>query len=195
MTAALYIDPARGPYPALLGPDACWGVERDAKGYTGPGPVIAHPPCGPWGRLAHMCTKQDPDCGPRAVEQVLAHGGALEHPAGSSLWRHCDLPRPLAAEGQLPLAAPGVWTLEVDQCRWGHPAQKRTWILLSGIRPDELPPVPAWQKPTHYIDTNSSRKGSAGPQGHLPKSKRHITPPAFARWLIAAVEAAGKADR
>ena len=71
MTAALYIDPARGPYPALLDPDRCWGVDRDAKLYTGPGPVIAHPPCGPWGRLAHLCTRQDPECGTRAVEQVL----------------------------------------------------------------------------------------------------------------------------
>jgi hypothetical protein len=76
---ALYIDP-RGPYPALLGAENCWGVERDAKSYTGGGPVVAHPPCGPWGRLKFLCKHQDPSCGPRAVEQVRLGGGRIGAP-------------------------------------------------------------------------------------------------------------------
>jgi len=42
--AALFIDPL-GPYPGLLGVDACWDVDRDARTYAGTDPVIAHPPC------------------------------------------------------------------------------------------------------------------------------------------------------
>lgn len=195
MTVALYVDPARGPYVGLLGADACWGVERDAKAYTGPGPIVAHPPCGPWGRLAHLCTRQDPDCGPRAVEQLRALGGVLEHPQSSRLWDHCDIPRPSAPEGHVPLVAGDVWTLEVDQCRWGHPCQKRTWLAFSGVRPADLPPIPEWQQYTHCIDDRG--RGNAASKGlrHLPKTQRHVTPPSFARWLIAAVQAAQENDR
>lgn len=45
--AALYVD-ARGPYPKISGVD-CWDETRDARLYAGPWPVVAHPPCGPWG--------------------------------------------------------------------------------------------------------------------------------------------------
>lgn len=54
MIAALYIDAARGPYTNMPGIDA-WGIERDATLYPGPHPVIAHPPCGPWGRFRWRC--------------------------------------------------------------------------------------------------------------------------------------------
>lgn len=51
--AALYVEgPPRGPYPKLLGPEYCWDEARDARTYAGPWSVIAHPPCGPWGKLA-----------------------------------------------------------------------------------------------------------------------------------------------
>ncbi len=83
--AALYVDP-RGPYPKLLGPETCWDEARDARTYAGPWPVIAHPPCRNWGLLKHLATGDDSDCAPRAVEQVRAFGGVLEHPARSSLW-------------------------------------------------------------------------------------------------------------
>lgn len=49
--AVLYVDP-RGPYPSMV---ADWYDEsRDARGYAGPYPVVAHPPCGPWGALKHL---------------------------------------------------------------------------------------------------------------------------------------------
>ena len=102
--AALYVDVEAGPYAGMAGVDA-WGVERDAKLYRGPHPVVAHPPCGPWGKLAWNCTKQDPLCGPVAVAQTLQYGGVLEHPEGSTLWRHCGLPKPFRA---LPTFAPRV---------------------------------------------------------------------------------------
>lgn len=73
MIAALYIDP-RGPYPRMAGVD-CWDVERDARRYDGPHPIVAHPPCGAWGRLRHLHRRNDADCAPRAVEQVQKWGG------------------------------------------------------------------------------------------------------------------------
>lgn len=83
MIATLYVDP-RGPYPKL-GVD-CWDATRDARKYAGPGPVVAHPPCGPWGGLRHLYEGTEHDCAPRAVEQVRCWGGVLEHPRNSKLW-------------------------------------------------------------------------------------------------------------
>jgi len=65
--SALYVDP-RGPYPRLLAD--CWDEVRDAKLYAGPNPVVAHPPCGPWGKLRGLYSGHDKDCGIRAVAQV-----------------------------------------------------------------------------------------------------------------------------
>jgi hypothetical protein len=180
MTDALYVDLQRGPYPDLLGLDHCWGVERDAKAYAGPGPVIAHPPCGPWGRLSHLCTRQDPECAIRAVEQVQRFGGVLEHPQASRLWKQCRLPTP----GNLSLFAPG-FTIELEQVRWGHPCRKATWLYF--CTPNPLPPIPPARRATHCIDDGGPRRDGVSSLPHLPKSQRHLTPPAFARWLIDSV--------
>lgn len=56
MIAALYID-ERGPYVGLPGVDA-WGISRDARLYEGPWPVVAHPPCARWCRLAKLVESQ-----------------------------------------------------------------------------------------------------------------------------------------
>lgn len=67
--ACLYIDP-RGPYPHVPGVE-CWGLPyRDATKYDGPHPVVAHPPCGPWGRLRHLSKKDKRETALRAVDQV-----------------------------------------------------------------------------------------------------------------------------
>jgi len=88
---ALYVDP-RGPYPSLV--REWYDEARDAKTYAGPWPVIAHPPCGPWGRLRHLSKKDDPSLALRAVNQVRLFGGVLEHPLGSLLFRTAGLPLP-----------------------------------------------------------------------------------------------------
>jgi hypothetical protein len=172
--AALYIDP-RGPYPSMQDVD-CWDESRDARKYDGPYPVVAHPPCGPWGRLASFCKYQSADCGPRAVEQVRALGGVLEHPADSVLFKHCDMPRP----GELPDGHGGV-TIEVDQARWGHVARKRTWLYLVGVRVVGKMPPP--REPTHWC---RKRPGQVVPAGirMCSKEQRRRTPPAFAEWLV-----------
>ncbi len=180
MVDALYVDPERGPYSRILGAEHCWGVERNAKMYGGPGPVIVHPPCGPWGRLRWNCTKQDPECGPIAVAQVRAYGGVLEHPEGSMLWGECGLPRPFAT---VPTFAPREWALSVDQCDWGFPARKATWLFFVDVDPASLPPMPPPGTPTHTIGTaKEARKGKKC----LPKTMRHVTTDALAAWLIEA---------
>ena len=50
MIAALYVHP-NGVYSGLEGVDL-WDEERDARQYAGPYPVVAHPPCARWSRLA-----------------------------------------------------------------------------------------------------------------------------------------------
>ena len=177
--AALYVDVEAGPYAGMAGVDA-WGVERDAKLYRGPHPVVAHPPCGPWGRLSALCTRQDPSCGPRAVEQVRAFGGVLEHPVHSRLWKVMNLPRP----GEF--SFDGLWTLELDQCRWGHRCRKRTWLLMSGVPRSAVGPLPPWQEPTHCIDDGAARLGGRPSRWlKMPSGETHLTPPAFAEWLVA----------
>jgi len=171
--AALYIDP-KGPYPAMEGVDA-WGEDQDARNYAGPYPIIAHPPCGPWGRLRKFCTKQDPKLGPLAVEQIREWDGVLEHPAGSLLWDYMDLPKP----GE-PIHN-GFWTIEVAQCRWGHRAEKKTWLLLSGIKPSDIPAIPPWQEPTACVDTRSKKPGRLI---KMSSKERRVTPPAFAQFLF-----------
>lgn len=176
---ALYVDP-RGPYPKLLAEGHWYDEARDARTYAGPWPVVAHPPCGPWGRLKHLCTKQPAWCGPHAVATVRRWGGVLEHPAGSTLWRACSLPRP----GELPDAHGGS-SYAVRQVSWGHGCIKPTWLYVVGV---------AWRwmvatqrsggTPTHRL-TNGPRGPSA--RGDLIRAsaeQRRRTPIAFAEWLI-----------
>lgn len=185
--AALYVDP-RGPYPSLV--EHWYDQARDARLYSGPWPVVAHPPCRNWSKLRHLATGDDSDCGPIAVEQVRRFGGVLEHPEGSLLFAHCGLPRP----GELPDACGGV-TIEVCQVDWGHVARKRTWLYFVRCRPSG--PMPAPREPTHWCcgfrvstsrsPANYKRTGCAVPPGIKVCSaqQRRRTPVAFAAWLIA----------
>ncbi len=175
--AVLYVDP-RGPYPDLV--SHWYDAARDARLYNGPWPVVAHPPCGPWGFLRGLSEETTKDCGPIAVGQVRQYGGVLEHPRGSTLFRHCGLPKP----GELPDAFGGV-TYEVSQCDWGHVARKRTWLYCVGVA--SFPSVPPAQEPTHW----ASGVHTPGARGKPPEGikicsaqQRRRTPPAFAAWLI-----------
>lgn len=186
IVAALYIDP-RGPYPKMPGVD-CWDESRDARKYDGPHPVVAHPPCGPWGKLAFCSKFQPKDCGPRAVEQVRKFGGVLEHPAGSHLFAACA-----ALPGELPDAFGGR-TIEVEQVRWGHVARKRTWLYLIGVH--DVGTMPPPRDPTHWCSgfrlskraapASYKRTGCAVPEGIKVCSaqQRRRTPVAFAEFLV-----------
>ena len=186
--AALYVDTARGPYAHLAGVE-CWGFAtrngsqhdlfaptRDAMSYQGPHPVIAHPPCGPWGRFwwNYKGGEGDRSCGPRAVEQVRAFGGVLEHPSQSGLWKECGLPEPGQAADSF-----GGRTVLINQCDWGHKARKPTWLYIVG---GQLPPMPPAREPTHVM-VRLLRNNNDWPE--VPKRERHLTPPRLALWLQA----------
>lgn len=109
--------------------------------------------------------------------------GVLEHPEGSTLWRDLGLPAPIGV-GQIPLL-PGPFTIEVDQVHWGHPAAKRTWLFIVGLDPRDLPALPPpTGRPTHVITTNRAWTGLKSRPPVLAARQRHLTPPAFADFLV-----------
>jgi hypothetical protein len=200
--AALYIDP-RGPYPLLAklsdardsGLIDCWDAERDARRYAGPFPVVAHPPCGPWGRLRHLYRGNEHDCAPNAVQQVRLWNGVLEHPAGSLLWREEIQLERLPLPGDAPDSW-GGYTIEVEQVEWGHVARKRTWLYIVGVSRErvaelvEARPFPG-REPTHWISGGRGRQGKKAKTTPVPPGikvcsaqQRRRTPPAFAEFLI-----------
>lgn len=194
--AILYCDP-KGFYPSMPGVD-CWDETRDAKLYDGPHPVVAHPPCGPWGALAHMRVPNrerrvlDAEAGPIAVAQVRKFGGVLEQPARSKLWGRCELPAP----GDFP-DPKGGFSIEVCQVSWGHVARKRTWLYFAGISTGLVEQgIRCGGTPTHWVSGGRlhDRKGSGGvvPPGIKVCSaqQRRRTPPLFAEWLVSLARSA-----
>jgi hypothetical protein len=162
--------------------------------YAGPWPVVAHPPCGPWGKLRHLYRGQEHACALRAVEQVNQFGGVLEHPAGSLLWDKCSLPRP-------DLFGLHGFTVEVDQVHWGHVAKKRTWLYVVGLNYGEVKRAIRAQprrEPTHWVSGRRGERRSGGGGWVVPPGikvcsaeQRRRTPRPFAEWLIELAEQAG----
>jgi hypothetical protein len=174
---ALFVDP-NGPYPRLV---RDWYDEaRDARTYMGSRPVVAHPACGPWGRLKHLCRFQNREDGLVGVEQVRRVGGVLEHPADSGLWVVGGLPHP--NEG---IDRWGGWTIAVEQWWWGHRAVKPTWFYVVGTR--DLPPIPTpsgERPPSGGKEARARDPKARSMLERLPKSQRHLTPDTLAAWLV-----------
>lgn len=144
----------------------CWGIEQDARHYLGPHPVVAHPPCSTWGRLAHT-TKAGPSndggCAEAAIAAVRRWGGVLEHPAWSGIFYRFGLAFPDHYDSA------GGWTIEVEQGWWGHSAPKPTWLYVVGVDRVDLPAV---------------RPHATGRVKSLGRKDRSATPPALAAWLV-----------
>ena len=180
VVAALFVD-RNGPYFSMPSVDA-WDESRDARGYAGPFPVVAHPPCGPWSSLRHLrVASDDRELAPLAVEFVRRFGGVLEHPHTSILWPTLGLPRAGGDERD----AFGGRTLLVDQCDFGHPVRKRTRLYIVSR---EVPPRPPPREPTHWC----SGTHTPGQRGTVPRgikvcsaTQRRRTPLAFAEFLVA----------
>lgn len=188
MIAALFVERG-GPYFAMPDVDP-WGKDRDARAYAGPMPIVAHPPCGPYGRLSHLYRGDEHDCGPAAIAAAQRWGGVVEHPAHSRLWRALALPEP----GEF-TDVHGGFTIEVDQCAWGHVARKRSWLYVVGAdRAATIASVRTGGVPTHWISGfhghRCRRHGRTDCCAAPPEIKicspqqRRRTPPAFARWLV-----------
>lgn len=147
--AALYVQTG-GVYYGLPNVDP-WDMERDARLYAGPWPVVAHPPCQLWINMAghnyirytkargkpqpHLRPGNDGGCFAMALRAVQRFGGVLEHPARSHAWSTFALQRPVA--GRWSTDGHG-WVCEVAQSAYGHAARKLTWLYYVGIEPQEL---------------------------------------------------------
>lgn len=90
MIAALFVQ-TNGAYFGVKGVDP-WDETRDARSYTGPYPVVAHPPCARWGRYysggpshpGRFELGQDGGCFVHALHSVIAWGGVFGTPEGQS---------------------------------------------------------------------------------------------------------------
>lgn len=138
MIAALYVQP-NGCYANLEGVDP-WDEARDARLYAGPWPVVAHPPCSRWCRLAGLVEARyghkkgdDGGCFASALESVRKWGGVLEHPAYTDAWVAFDLPSPPKGGGWH-RALCGGWVAHVEQGHYGHRARKATWLYAHGVQ-------------------------------------------------------------
>ena len=142
MIAALYVATG-GAYYGLPDVDP-WDEARDARLYAGPWPVVAHPPCSRWCRLAGLVEARwghkrgdDGGCFASALANVRRVGGVLEHPAYSDAWAAHDLNAPPTGGGWVAADLHGGFTCYVEQGRYGHAAKKATWLYACGVR--ELP--------------------------------------------------------
>lgn len=201
MLAALYVE-RNGAYYGIPGVDP-WDEERDARRYKGPWPVVAHPPCSRWCRMAPVNEARyghkigdDGGCFGSALRAVETYGGVLEHPAGSYAWGLFHMAKPSVGSWQRNLYRIG-WVTEVSQRNYGHPANKRTWLYYVGDAP---PPRLDWSEPEPpeaWISTDRPRAElDAMGIRQLSKKEAKATPPAFRDLLISmARNAVEHADR
>lgn len=138
MIAALFVH-RNGPYFGLSGVDP-WDEARDARQYAGPHPVVAHPPCARWCRLAGLVEARwghkrgnDGGCFASALASVRKWGGVLEHPAYSDAWPAFGLPKP-SRHGGWQRGLCGGWSCHLEQGRYGHVAKKATWLYAHGTQ-------------------------------------------------------------
>lgn len=191
--AALFVE-ADGCYATSVGVDL-WPEQRDARKYTGNAPVVAHPPCTRWCRLAGLVEArwgykrgEDGGCFASALAHVRRVGGVLEHPAYSAAWKAFDLPMPKRGEGWVQGAC-GGWSCQVQQSNYGHRARKNTWLYAYGFTPPELD----WSDNMQGLSDvswcgNKVKSGNKRPR--LSASERIATPPAFRDLLIGMVRSA-----
>ena len=178
MIAALYIDPV-GIYSTVPGVEP-WGLpDRDARTYSGPWPVVAHPPCQRWGKLGSPRPRgrnravsggvvgADDGCFAAALGALRQWGGALEHPAGSLAWRAFGLFEPTGMGWHQGID--GLWCGLVWQSDYGHRAPKPTWVLYKGANPP-LPMLALRSDPGFRVE-------------RMCKQERERTPLAFATFM------------
>jgi hypothetical protein len=141
--AALYVH-TKGAYFGLDKVDP-WDEKRDARLYDGPYPVVAHPPCQSWSRLAALRASMSAGRRPQgedggtfsaALSSVRKWGGVLEHPAYSAAWSAHGLFWPPNDGGWVVADWSGGWTCQIEQGRYGHKIAKPTWLYAHGT---ELP--------------------------------------------------------
>lgn len=200
MIAALFVE-TNGSYFNLEGVDP-WDEQRDARQYSGPYPVVAHPPCQRWGKMwagspswiaktgERKIKGDDAGCFKSALQSVREHGGVLEHPWGSHAWKHFGLNLPSRKGGWIKADDFGGWTCCVEQGRYGHYARKPTLLLAYGCKLPELDwgigehRIPAWAI-EKYGEKRARRIGELSFKGGGKDSSPRIgTPEPFRNLLI-----------
>lgn len=190
MIAALFVQ-AGGAYFDLEGVDP-WPESRDARTYPGPHPVVAHPPCSRWCRLAGLVEARwghkrgdDGGCFASALASVRRWGGVLEHPAYSDAWAAHGLLHPPTGGCWVNADFVGGWTCYVEQQRYGHAARKATWLYAHGV---DLPAL-RWghmpdQKAAALVSWCGNRVASGEDRPRLGKKAASATPPEFRAVLL-----------
>lgn len=162
-----------------------WDGSRNALLYRGREPIVAHPPCRLWGRLRTFSTAHPSEkvTAYFAVGRVRQNGGILEHPQGSTLWKVLGLPQP----GERPDKF-GGYTIWISQGRFGHKADKPTWLYIVGCAPENLPAIPfKLGDATHVIQ--SRKRHNHRP--HVSKAEREHTPVELAQWMVEVARRSG----
>jgi hypothetical protein len=152
MISALFVETG-GCYFGLQDVDP-WDIARDARNYSGPWPVIAHPPCQRWGRYWHGSPRKphqfrlgdDGGCFARALASVRKYGGVLEHPAYSNAWNKFGLIKP-SRGGWFPADCEG-FSCHVEQGHYGHFSRKSTWLYSVGADLREM----QWENGEQRLD-------------------------------------------
>ena len=204
MIAALFIERG-GAYCGMAEVDP-WPVDRDARLYAGPHPVVAHPPCQRWGRYWHGSPRKphqyklgdDGGCFAAALAAVRKWGGVLEHPEGSHAWKAFNLNAPPRDGGWIAADFEGGWTCCVEQGHYGHIARKATWLYAVGCQLPELIWGPSPQRlPAYAVERygyeKARRIGVMAAIGGKDKTRiRDATPAAFRDLLIGIAESANR---
>lgn len=184
MIAALFVEEG-GVYYGLADVDP-WPETRDARLYYGPHPVVAHPPCARWCRLAGLVEGrwghkrgEDGGCFASALESVRKWGGVLEHPAYTDAWASFRLVHP--RHGRWVRDHRGGWVAQVYQSAYGHRAAKATWLYANVSHPPELdwssPDGSAW---ISWLGNHTRGKVVE----RMGKRERNATPTAFRDVLL-----------
>jgi hypothetical protein len=206
MIAALYVM-TDGPYFGLPNVDP-YDKGRDARGYSGPYPVVAHPPCERWGRYwsggpsAKVRRRKGDDggCFDRALWAVRNFGGVLEHPAHSSAFDYYGLGSPQPKGWHLSRDCRG-WICQVSQGHYGHAAEKRTWLYANlGVEYASALPGLKWGRceGKRRLDEGfhskeerqAARARGQKPLKRLSDRENLLTPIPFRDLLISIAEAA-----
>jgi len=166
-----------------------WDIKRDARLYTGNNPVIAHPPCQLWGKMAvinykryggeHNRPGNDHGCFESALDNVNRCGGVLEHPQSSYAWERYGLTKPI--KNQWTKSDFG-WTCVIWQSAYGHLANKATWLYYKGNKkPFDL----NWDRPKgDYQIGFQDQRGKSKNKPTLSKKLSNATPILFRDELI-----------
>jgi hypothetical protein len=192
--AALFVE-RDGVYSGLHGVEV-WDLERDARLYEGPWPVVAHPPCNRWCMLASVNEARwgtpigdDGGCFYSALDAVRIFGGVLEHPAYTLAWDAFGLPRPARGFWRRSLLDGGYVT-EISQVAYGHTSRKRTWLYYVGDNP---PPLD-WSEPPHLTVVGAGV--NSGESAGAPRHELSLrTPLAFRDVLLDMARGATRAER